>query len=407
MRRWLLILVLSGCAAESGEDIEVGSSRPALAATPDEVFPAVGVTGVPASADQLVPLPLHHVEMTRMGFGFHIGDTAEADGSVHPPAFDPIVRTYAEAGVWMLPVVGGSPPEILANLPAWERFNTTLAERYGPSGSFWRENPGIEPRPIRIWEVFNEPNLPLFWGGEPNPDHYRRLLRHAFIGLRRGDPRARVMLAAIVFTQGNGTAWRPYLRSVLDGPTAEVRRNNRCLFDAVSVHPYAETVHGTIREMTKLRRVLEEEGVIGDGPNRDVQMWVTEIGWGLRDVCRSREENGDRCLKFIVADESAQERRMRREIDALQDRAGRFRLGAITWYTFQDLDPSICTGKQAWWCHAGLWPQDMSRQRPGWAALGQAAEARGMRRLPPVRCAFDEAGLTALAADDATDGGGL
>src|SRR3954449_4697450 len=41
----------------------------------------------------------------------------------------------------------------------WRQFVTQAVLRYGPGGSFWSENPALPRRPIRTWQIWNEPNF--------------------------------------------------------------------------------------------------------------------------------------------------------------------------------------------------------------------------------------------------------
>ena len=58
------------------------------------------------------------------------------------------------------PGKAGSPPKRVADYTA---YLSALAKRYGPKGTFWSENPTVPKRPIREWQIWNEPNLPYQW----------------------------------------------------------------------------------------------------------------------------------------------------------------------------------------------------------------------------------------------------
>ena len=87
--------------------------------------------------------------------------------------FDREVELAAEAGIRIMPFVWGSPEWVAPqpiDLPvrsAWQRWGWTkllreAAERYGPDGSFWEENPDLPFLPIRRWEIWNEENIVTF-----------------------------------------------------------------------------------------------------------------------------------------------------------------------------------------------------------------------------------------------------
>lgn len=416
---------------------EIGSATAPLAATPDEWLPSVGIhTARGLGSDELVPFDLNGLALTRVNFVFHPGITATADGSVVAEHFDWIVETHARAGVSIVPVVigvanwtdpatgeikGGAHFIVDEQMGLWRRFCETLALRYGPAGTFWTERPDIPQQPIRAWEVWNEPNLQVFWDPSPaqtppSPRRFRRIVRAAHEGLRAGDPRARIVLAGLAFPGQGGaenTPWKPFLRTFLDGDTAAARERNRCLFDAISLHPYSESVRGSVELVERVHRFLKNEGLTGRDRNRDVQLWITEVGWavpveGLWPACRKME--GGVCTRWssplTVERETQQAHRVGALMEQLERRRAHLRLGPTFFYNFEDLQGGECDTAPKWWCFAGAWtrPDRGRRPRPMWQAVGDAAQQDAqirVVRLPPVRCAGLDAG--GLASDDAAD----
>ena len=57
--------------------------------------------------------------------------------------------------------MGGS-----GRLASFSAFVRSLVERYGTGGTFWEENPDLAARPIRYYDIWNEPYVPRFWGGD-------------------------------------------------------------------------------------------------------------------------------------------------------------------------------------------------------------------------------------------------
>ena len=66
-------------------------------------------------------------------------------------------------------------------------YLTALIGRYGPKGSFWRENPGIPKMPIRSWQIWNEPNLAYYWR-QPFASSYVSMLKAAHAAVKKADP---------------------------------------------------------------------------------------------------------------------------------------------------------------------------------------------------------------------------
>lgn len=196
-----------------------------------------------------------------------------------PPSvrtYDPLIAAAVRERVELLPVLmrsrrkDRSPGEQVAEPPEgplqhaeWRRRVRLFAERYGPGGSFWSERSELSYRPIRMWEVWNEPNIPPFWDGRrADPGEYGRLLRETRSVLRAVDAGARIVSGGIASRHSGAR----FLGAALDaaGP---------CSVDALSIHPYAPTVARAMQHLTDARAVADSRGL------RDVALWTTEIGW--------------------------------------------------------------------------------------------------------------------------------
>ena len=97
---------------------------------------------------------------------------------------DAFLSGIAEAGMEGLPFITGAPawavPTVSVNaasgstapqhLPvrtgaersAWETFLQKAVQRYGPNGTFWQSHPALPNKPIRTWQIWNEPNFKYF-----------------------------------------------------------------------------------------------------------------------------------------------------------------------------------------------------------------------------------------------------
>jgi hypothetical protein len=153
--------------------------------------------------------------------------------------------------------VFGSPPE---HPDAVRRIFAALVERYGPKGSLWRERPGVPRRPIRAWQVFNEPTLTSFWSIQPFAPHYVATLDAAHRGVHEVDPGATVVLGGLP-----NKSWAA-LREVYAA-------GGRGSFDAVAIHPYTSSPANVLRIVRNARRVMRTNG---DG---GLPIWVTEFSW--------------------------------------------------------------------------------------------------------------------------------
>ena len=290
------------------------------------------------------------------------------------PTYDAVIQAAVEQGVDLLPVLMRSrpkdrspaaqvaaPPEGRAQHAEWRRRVRLLAERYGPRGSFWRKRPRLPYRPIRVWEVWNEPNLPAFWAERPpNPREYGRLLRETRGVLRSVDPGARIISGGLASRHSGG----PYLGAALDaaGP---------CSVDAISIHPYAPTVGRAMGHLAEARSVADSRGL------RDVPLWTTEIGWrvgggGAGDVELGYSE---------VETPAAQARALNGFFAASTRRRRELRLGPTFAFALRDrVNPETGEADNA----SGLRLAD-DTPRPAWGVLSRWARAASPLRLPRPR----------------------
>jgi hypothetical protein len=142
-------------------------------------------------------------------------------------------------------------------------FARALARRYGRGGSFWRQHPGLPRRPIRWWEIWNEPNLPLFWGSRPNPRRYVRLLAAARAGIVAVDRKARVLSAPL------SPVAAPDLIAYVRGM---YRAGARGKLDAFGLNAYAPKADGVLGVVALVHGELRR---LDPG----MKIWLTEFGW--------------------------------------------------------------------------------------------------------------------------------
>ena len=263
--------------------------------------------------------------------------------------YDRLVTNTASNGIDLLPMVYGVPrwlSEERETTPVhdpvarreWHRLLIAFVERYGPGGDFWEEHPEIDPAPIEIWQIWNEPNSKTWWGPRPDPAEYGTLLRRSARTLQSVDPDAQVMTAGIVARPTNPDAIKGpmFLRELFRDPDV------RAVVDAVAYHPYAPTVRTVGRQLAKMRRVLHRHGV-------DVPAWVTEIGWG---------SDGPRDHPLIKT-KRGQRRALAKTFELTRKRRKRLDVDRVLWYLWQDRTDTLCM-----WCESsGLLDLDADAKR--------------------------------------------
>src|SRR4051794_38305360 len=176
-----------------------------------------------------------------------------APGTFDWSTYDKQIGDIAAAGLNPAPQLGSFPgwiaagpyrPPIYSDVQkvAWQSFLTEFVRRYGRGGSFWAEQPELPYKPAISYEIWNEPNLNLEWGGQPNANEYLTLLRLSQQAIKQVDPAGTVVFGGLFpFPIPNGSATSPgygvpakrFLKSFFSNPGA-----NRT-FDVLSLHPFS------------------------------------------------------------------------------------------------------------------------------------------------------------------------
>jgi hypothetical protein len=175
----------------------------------------------------------------------------------NPPRFySSRPRRHAHRGVY--------PPRRYSDMTS---FATALARRYGAGGTLWKEHPDLAPRPVHSWQIWNEPNLRVYWASGVNPREYVRLSAEVGAGIKSVDPGAEIVTAGLP-------------NSTLAGSMSFKRFVNRMYaagaktaFDALAIHPYAKSARGALLALKLARRLMNSHG------DRAGRLWITEIGW--------------------------------------------------------------------------------------------------------------------------------
>lgn len=177
-----------------------------------------------------------------------------------------IVAVLGHPPGWATPYTRDDPSEHSFYAPdqaLFVEYATAVVERYGSH--------------IKHWEIWNEPDNPLFWKPKPDSRAYTTLLQRTAAAIRDVDPDAIILLGGI----------NPFDTDFLeDIAKADAWES----FDILAIHPYvdpSEPEAGNIVASTDGVRALAER--YGEKP-----IWVTEIGWssgpGDRDTVGLADE---------------------------------------------------------------------------------------------------------------------
>jgi polysaccharide biosynthesis protein PslG len=249
-------------------------------------------------------------------------------GATDLSATDVEVREAAAHGISVLPVVIGAPrwarryPSRASSPPAhaadYARFLRKLVRRYGPRGGFWAENPQVPKRPIREWQIWNEPSLRYQWYRSPRQSFgsvaraYGSLLRASYRVVKRADRQATVVLAGLT-----NASW-------VDLGTLFSRGRIRRFFDVAAMNAYSPKTRNLLRIAALLRGALRRGGR-GRAP-----LWVTEF---TAPAARGRTRVPPGARTFVTTDRGMAGL-LRSAYRAFATRGHRLGVRRAYWYTW-------------------------------------------------------------------------
>jgi hypothetical protein len=184
---------------------------------------------------------------------------------------DRVVTALSQAGLRWQPIVDyatwwagddssvQNPGVSPAHIGDYAAYAQAFAERYGQGGTFWTSHPQVRQLPVKVFEIWNEPDLPIFW--EPNPDlaEYAAMYLYTRAAIHVVDPGASVIIGGLVEASTSLPAMmaaEPSLRGNVDG---------------VAIHPYRDSLSQTL---TAVAYDLSLDASTVDAP-----MYINEFGW--------------------------------------------------------------------------------------------------------------------------------
>jgi len=264
--------------------------------------------------------------------------------------YDQYVRDVTSRGFNILPVLF-DPPEWRSSRPPidahrgtyppssnaeFAELAATLVGRYGPGGSFWAENPDLPPRPLRAWQVWNEPHIRAYWPNGQDPEEYVEMLRTVGAAIKRADPGAEVVAAGLSETT-IGVPVDEYLRGMYEAGA-------RGTFDTVAIHPYASAADITYDIMARARRIMNSYA------DSDTPIWVTELGWATWGDVRNPFNIGARGQAELV----------KRVWATLVTERHNLKLRGLIYYNWRDIPPHAPDFQDYFGLHVGLLESDGS-----------------------------------------------
>ncbi len=313
----------------------------------------------PLTAADLERMGQANVGTLRFGIDWSGIDPSAAADDYQWGNIDALIGATARANIRVIPIIGATPnwvakdldssnckvpgsstldcaryaPQSNAAIAAWKVFVTDIAQRYGPGGDFWVQNPSIPEKPLGVYQIWNEQNSDHFYLPKPNVKKYAKMLKAAHDAVDTVDPTADIVLGGMFRSPGGGRKPSIFSEVFLDKlyNIAGIKR----YFEGVAIHPYASSLKKVTEQVDLMHEVVVERRDTGVGT------YITEIGWAS-----SGPKNP------LVKGSRGQAKRLEEAFDYFLKRKRALNLQAIVWYSWQDNFDTV--GLCEWCAGSGL-----------------------------------------------------
>lgn len=264
-------------------------------------------------------------------------------------ATDSQISEAARTGIDVLPFLAGVPAwaerqvsvgggvQVPATLPVagrakagWIAFCQAAVARYGPSGSFWSEHSDVPFRPLRNWQIWNEPNF-KFFVHKPNPAEYGQMVKISSTAIKAADPGAKAILAGLFAWPKGGNSktgnhnWfaADFLEGLYRVPGIAAK------FDGIALHPYSARYQLLTPQVEEVREVMKKNHDAGTG------LWITELGW-------SSLTGGNSFAKGVAG----QAKQLKGAFGLLVKNQRKWRVQRVYWFSIDDYGAAcnFCNG---------------------------------------------------------------
>ena len=300
------------------------------------------------------------VQVVRQTFDWSRIETAP--GQYDFSEYDSFVAHAARHGIRIVPVLFRPPafrargvhtdrktypPKTFAHMG---HFGAAIAERYGRGGSLWNELPsGSAKRPITSYQVWNEPNFPVYWPGGPNAKQYVKLLKKTGKAIKSVDRRAKILTGGLPDSKSGGAVRLfKYIRQLY-------KAGGKRHFDVLSINTYAKNPRQLAKLLRKVRKLMNKRR------DRKAKIWASEFGWATQGPDS----------RFTVGAKK-QARHIGGSIKKMGKLRRKLKLAGFVYWNWKDAPP-YRVGFDFWGLHAGLVQQD-GAPKPALAAFAKAVK---------------------------------
>ena len=198
------------------------------------------------------------------------------DGGSILNLFEPIFADGTDHAGGGTPINAGNP---------WAQYVHRAVSRYKPGGILAQQRGFADGAGIRVWEIWNEPDIPQFWQG--GSQAYARLLKTAAIIIKTLDPQATVLFGGLLYATDDN-----FLAQVLMHFREDALRGRyNWFFDAAAIHSYddpwrsgwlAKVVQDTLKVYGLERPIWVSETGVSVWNDYPGPVWAADSGERIR-----------------------------------------------------------------------------------------------------------------------------
>ena len=252
------------------------------------------------------------------GHGFHTGP------------YDSWMLAVARHHMRALPILSNSQGAAPKDFKGFKRFARAMVRRYGPHGSLWKgKNRKLRRWAVHSWQIWNEPNIPQYWGNHVSAKQYTKLLKAGYQGIKSADKHADVVTAGLPESLIKGavqaTKYIPQL----------YKHGAKRWFTSLAINPYGPTAGNVMKNIGQARHIMNRHH------DRSGHLWVTEVGWGT----------GGPSSRFNIGSKG-QAHQLGKLLHKAYRGRHRMKLQGLVYFGWKDL-PSY-NGEDMWGLHTGL-----------------------------------------------------
>jgi polysaccharide biosynthesis protein PslG len=294
----------------------------------------------------------------RQGIDWNMIEQRKGHYSFH--SYDRWVLAAAKHHFRILAILS-NPPSFRAKNPAgriappnsykaYGRYAAAVVRRYGRNGSLWRgKHRKLRRWAIHSWQIWNEPNIPQYWGNHPNAKQYTRLLKVAARSIHRVDKHAEIVTAGLPESLIKGaiqaTKYIPKL----------YKAGAKKWFTTLAINPYGPTAANVVKNVRQARRIMNRHH------DRGGHLWIAEVGWGT----------GGPKHRFNIG-VKGQARQLGKLLHRLYRARHKLKLRGLVYFGWKDRKPYPPNYDDQWGLHTGLLTA-AGKEKPSYKVFARVA----------------------------------